>query len=301
MKRIAVLLTLTAALSACNQPDITAPAAPVNISVTGPTVIATNSYPPLTVTVKNADGTTSNAPVTFTSSDPTTIEVDTQGRMKALRLSMAPVTVTATAEGQSATLTVTTYGLEIATGTDRAADGTFTDYLYYRYRAKTPIDGSANLTITTPTRKLDLTDEVVGGFMDGAVNEPLSPDTTRKYTVMASVNGDLTYDTATSQPGARFDRPSDVRASVTGRTLTVSGTLPADTNSVRAVLFDSAAIHHNSYGAALPNTSTVASSVPAGTYSVGLYTYNFPIRTDKAPLPATVARAYTYANTVTLP
>ncbi|MFT2721970.1 hypothetical protein ACMT4L_18425 [Deinococcus sp. A31D244] len=301
MKRTALLLILTATLSACTQAGVTPPAAPVKISVTGPTVIATNSYPPLNVTVTNADGTPSNAPVTFTSSDPTTIDVDPQGRMKALRLSMAPVTVTATADGQSAALTVTTYGLEIATGTDRASDGSFTDYLYYRYRAKAPADGTAQLTITTPTRKLDVADEIVGGFMDGSINEPLSPDTTRKYTVMATVNGDLTYDTATAQPGARVGLPSGLSARVTGRTLTVGGTLPTDTKSVRAVLFDAATIHHNSYGAALPNTSTVASSVPAGTYSVGLYTYNFPVRTDKAPLPASVARAYTYVNQITLP
>ncbi|NTY02619.1 Ig-like domain-containing protein [Deinococcus sp. JMULE3] len=300
MKRTALILTLTAALTACQQPGTTTPTGPVKISVTGPTVIATNSFPPLTVTVTNADGTPSTAPVTFTSSDPTTVDVDAQGRMKALRLSMAPVTVTATAAGQSAALTVTTYGLEIATGTDRAGDGTFQDFLYYRYRARTPLDGTAKLSITTPTRKLDLTDDITGGFMDGAINEPLSPDDTRKYTVMASVNGDLTYDGATSQPGARVGVPGTVSAQVSGRTLTVSGTLPGDVKAVRTALFDSTVIHHNAYGATLPNTSAVPASVPTGTYHVGVYTYNFPVRTDREPLPTTVARAYKYANTVNL-
>lgn len=301
MNRTALLLILTATLTACTGPGPTIPAAPVKVSVTGPAVIATNTFPPLSVKVTNADGTASSAPVTFTSSDPTTVDVDAQGRMKALRLSMAPVTITATAEGQSAALTVTTYGLEIATGTDRAGDGTFSDYLYYRFRARSSGDGTAKLTVTTPTRKFDLSDEIVGGFMDGAINEPLSPDATRKYTVTASVDGELLYDSATSQPSARVGVASGVNASVSGRALTVRGVLPNDAQRVRVVLFDSSNIHHTSYSAALPDTSAVASSVPAGTYSVGLYTYNFPVRTDKVPLPAAVARAYTFANAVTLP
>jgi Bacterial Ig-like domain (group 2) len=180
-KRLFPLLSLlTLTLAACGGTGSVVPA------VTGLTIgsvaapVKVGDTLQLSATSTRADGSTVPASiVTYTSSNPQAVSVSSTGVITARHLTVTgqPVTVTATSGGLSSSVSVTTYGLDVATGT------------YVQYNA------AGNRALGADGQPEPVTTLVLASFRDAA-GQPAPTDST--VTVTSATAGTVPIPSASA-------------------------------------------------------------------------------------------------------
>jgi hypothetical protein len=247
MNKKMLILPLTAALlAACGGAPI-----PVTLNtltlggVTGPLKVEGSAK--LAVTATGTDGNPFTGTATFTSSDPNVVSVAADGTLNVRHVSTRPVTLTVTEAGKTASVDVTTYGLDFATGTYNYGGPYLTTEFTTRF-----IDANGNdLSTATP-----LTIQGPAGFNNDAPYTNPYPASLKgaatisdfstaaaipgKYTATITVGGVTYTKSATLDTQSILPQPKDVTIAPTTQNFMLSGTLPAGTGRVSVFAYSNA-------------------------------------------------------------
>ncbi|WP_407542960.1 hypothetical protein Q0M94_25125 (plasmid) [Deinococcus radiomollis] len=312
MKKTLLILPLTAALlAACQGTPV--PVTLNTLTLGGVSSTLQVSAPAkLTVTATGSDGNPYTDTATFTSSDPSVVAVASDGTLTVRHLSTAPVVLTVNEAGKTASMTVTTYGLDVAGGTyifggtPNAAPG------YNFILALTNADGTAVKTDTTVTIQgpatfnggaalpLTVNNATVNNYVFS--RRSTVPIVTGTYTATATVGGvvyskTFTVDAAQIQPFA-----GGVALNVTKTGYAASGTLPAGSPLVYGVVVaqDSSIVSTTDFFSALPKTGNLTAPLVVGQqYYYGVYAQSY-IGTSGKPFPDQVNRSFIYVGSSTI-
>lgn len=312
MKKNLLILSVTAALiSACGS----TPPTPVTLDTltlggVGSTLLI-SSNAKLTVNATGTDGQPFAGTPTFTSSAPSAIAVAGDGSLTVRHLSVAPVTLTATENGKTATVNVTTYGLDVVGGTyltrSNAKAPGYQFLLAVRDASGNPLMADTSITIQGPV-----------GFNGGAAITRTGGKgaTPSSYTVVSNdavpvVSG--SYTASTTVAGTVFSRTfsidatqvlplaSSVNLNVTASGYTASGTLPAGSPRLYGVVYSpSAIVAVTSNLTALPVSGTFTTPLTSGTYNTGVFAQDF-LGPAGGAFPDQVNRSFNYLAPVTIP
>ncbi|QFP77576.1 hypothetical protein [Deinococcus sp. AJ005] len=323
-------LMLTAVLSACGGGDLTPTAA--TLELTGGTSLAVGASAQLSAVLRDVNGQALPTQVTYTSSQPGVIGVDAPGNLTVKRLTAtdSPVKITASAGGKTATLVVSTYGLELAVGTYvwnlqpfGAAPGRF---IAVRYRPESGETQASTFTVTAPGNEslsCELSPKNINNWCWWAL-----PDATKypagEYRAGLIQNGLVYATTATlPKPGATLGFVDGGAATINQRAVTFGGKLPADakwlysyvansrvetsslTSRQTAVLRGQAEqpgdpLAVSVYSTALPTTLNVGSAVTAGSYDTWITAMSGDLSSFADVLPEQFNVSATFSGKVTL-
>lgn len=311
----ATLLGLSFALllGSCNPNGGNTPSGkPVgNITLTGDNTLEVGKDAKVTPSVTDTDGKAITAQVTYTSDQPNVIAVDNAGNLTVKRLTATdkPVTITATAGDKSATFQITTYGLEMALGTYnwsyRKADEQPGVYVTTRFRPESGKTVVGELTIKSPneskTRKIepDNTSDSHDSIFTGGSKFPAGEYTAilnqgkKQYTAKAIIN-------SVDEIISLF---TDATTKVTGRNITISGTMPNNAKSVMVFIVkeDDRSIGNYWKSASLPITIKAPDKYTAGKYNVQVALFSTDYTNYNEILPEVIHRSTTFLEKITLP
>ena len=302
MKKTLLILPLTAALlAACGSAPI--PVTLNTLTVGGVSNTLQISAPAkLAVTATGSDGNPFTGTATFTSSDPNIIAVAADGTLDVRHLSVAPVILTASEAGKTATVTVSTYGLDVAGGTysysNSPVPGSFF-VMALRNADGSSVDTTTPVTIQGPAafnNGAALNFDTKGATLNyyAFATLPKVQSVTGTYTATATVGGvvfskTFSIDSAQLQPLA-----SGVTLSLSQAGYTASGTLPAGSPLVFAAVYNTSAIGSTRALTTLPQSGTLPSPItPGQTYYYGVYAQNYNGPEGKT-FPDQVNRSYNY-------
>ncbi|CAM4155954.1 hypothetical protein [Deinococcus marmoris] len=326
-------LVLTALLSACGGGGSTP--AVTTLELTGGTSLAIGAPAQLNAVLRDGGGQALPSQVTYTSSQPNVMEVDAAGNLKIKRLTATdqPVEITASAGDKTATLVVSTYGLELAVGTYvwnlqpfGAAPGRF---IAVRYRPESGQSQASTFTVTAPgneTLSCDLSPKNVNNWCWWAL-----PDA-KKYPAgeyrAGLVQNGVTYATTATlpQPGATLGFVDGGAATVSQRAVTFAGKRPADakwlysyvanrrleTSSLGSRHTDQSAVLRGQaeqpenplavsvYSTALPTTLNIGTAVASGKYETWITAMSGDLSSFAEVLPEQFDVSATFGGEVTL-
>ncbi len=327
-----VALLLTAVLSACG--GDTAPAAALELN--GATSMVVGAPSSLTAVVRDGSGNVVNSAVTYTSSQPDVIAVDAQGNLTVKRLTATdrPVELMASAGGRSASLMVSTYGVELAVGTYvwnlQAAGAAPGRFIVVRYR---PESAAGEIQASTYTVSAPGGESLTCSLSQNAIERACwwAETDAAKYPAgeyrASLVQNGVTYATTASlpDPGAVLGFVKGATASTSGREVTFAGEVPAqagwlyayvskrrlETSSlvgaqggavVRGQEIDQQAdpLNVSVYATTLPTTVKVGTSVPAGDYEGWVTAMSGNLSSFDTVLPEQFNVSATFGGTVTL-
>ncbi|WP_162176603.1 hypothetical protein [Deinococcus frigens] len=326
---------MTAVLSACGggSPAPTAAA----LELTGSTSLAIGAPARLSAVVRDSSGSVLPSAVTYTSSQPNVIDVDAGGNLTVKRLTATnwPVEVTASAGGKTATLVISTYGLELAVGTyvwnlqpAGAAPGRF---IAVRYRPQSGGTEASTFTVTAPGNErltCTLSFKDINGWCWWAL-----PDATKfpagEYRATLVQNG-VTYATTAALPQSKatLGFVAGATATINQRNVTFAGKVPAgsrwlysyvaksriERSSLNGMGLESAGITGSRstppvedrlavsvYSTALPAALKVGADVPAGSYDTWITAMSGNLSSFAEVLPEQFNVSATFGGKVTLP
>ena len=312
MKKNLLFLSVTAALiSACGS----TPPTPVTLDTltlggVGSTLLI-SSNAKLTVTAIGSDGQSFAGTPTFTSSAPNVVAVSSDGTLSVRHLSVAPVTLTATENGKTATLNVTTYGLDMVGGTyntrNNAKAPGYQFLLAIRDASGNPLTADTSINIQGPA-----------GFNSGAainvttgkgatpssytrVSNDTVPVVSGSYTASATVAGTVFSKTFTIDATQVLPLASSVSLNVTATGYTASGTVPAGSPLLYGIVYSPSAIVGSTPNlTALPVSGTFTTPLTSGTYNTGVFAQDFLGQAGGA-FPDQINRSFNYLAPVTIP
>jgi hypothetical protein len=313
MKKTMLILPLTAALlAACGS---TTPI-PVTLNtltvggVTGPLKIEAPAK--LTVTATGTDGIPFTAPASFTSSDPNVVAVAADGTLTVRHLTTRPVTLTVTEAGKTASLDVTTYGLDFAPGTYNS--GTTSGIAF-----TTRFVDSAGNGVTTDS---PVTYTGPAGFNNGAPSNATYPAILKTgsgqitlavapvsgtYTAILTTGGVTYSKTATLDATSLLPTPKGVTAVPTTQNVTFSGTLPVGATRVGGFAYSNASKAYvassSIRGGTLPSTLPWNTPIAPGDYGLLIVTrvyFGTDNSTSGDPMPDQANASYVYLPSVTI-
>lgn len=307
---IALFTALTLALTACGGPSTPDVA---SVSLTGNSSVAVGAAAQVTATPKDASGNAISTSVTYTSDQPNVIAVDNSGNLTVRRLTATdkPVTITATAGGKSATLQVTTYGLELALGTNNILGrDTATQpglYAIARFRTSSGNMIAGTLKVQSPTAGSSFTCTIEGGYAEdwcGWSNSNTTNFPNGIYTATLT-QGSITYTTsATISDRSNVLTPIQSAAVLAnGRVLTFSGQIPSGTAAIYGYIYNSAKNigEFSKASTSSPIIYTPSNAMIAGQYATYIYSRSFNGDDYTKVLPDQVNRAIAPTGNVTLP
>ncbi|QLG11580.1 hypothetical protein HLB42_12905 [Deinococcus sp. D7000] len=322
------VLLLTAVLSACG--GVQSP--PGTLDLEGQTSLAVGAPASLTAVLRGLSGDPIPATVTYTSSQPNVISVDGQGQLTVKRLTATsrPVELTASAAGRTATILVTTYGLELAVGTYvwnlQAAGAAPGRFVVVRYRPESEAEAvqASTYTVTAPGDE-----RLTCPLSQNAVERACwwaEADATKypsgEYRASLVQNG-VTYTTTASlpDPEAALGLVGGASATLRGRDVTFAGELPAGAGWLYAYvakrMLQTSALPGprmrgqgtepandpqsvSVYATALPATLTVGDAVPAGAYEGWITAMPSNLSSFAEVLPEQFNVSATFGGPVTL-
>lgn len=315
MKKNLLFLSVTAVLiSACGGgvPPVPVTLASVTLGGVGSTLQI--SVPAkLNVTATGTDGAPFMAAQSFTSSDPSVVSVGTDGTLNVRHLSVKPVVLTVAEGDKTASVTVTTYGLDGAGGTyvyqgSGKAPGTqfavqfrdsqgnsFADGTQVTVTGPSAFNGGAPYTATFP-KGLPVT--VLARLV-----ELDKPAVSGQYTATL-LNAGVTYSKTFSVDASQlqpFASGLVLTATNAGYTVT-GGALPGNSPLVFGVLYSGNGVTVASTDAIkqVPATGTFAPAVPSGVYNTGFYAQSY-ISGAGVVIPEQINRSFVFTGTVTVP
>ena len=330
-----VALLLTAVLSACG--GGTAPPAAA-LELNGATSLSVGAPSSLSAVVRDVSGNVLNSAVTYTSSQPDVIAVDAQGNLTVKRLTATdrPVELTASAGGRSASLMVSTYGLELAVGTYvwnlQAAGARPGRFIVVRYRPESAADEiqASTYTVSAPGGE-----SLSCSLSQNAIERACwwaEADATKypagEYRASLVQNG-VIYETTASlpDPGAVLGFVNGATASTSGREVTFAGEVPVqagwlyayvskrrlETSSLAGPSLPGSAVLRSQglnqgtdplnvsvYATTLPTTLKVGSAVPAGNYEGWITAMSGNLSSFNEVLPEQFNVSATFGGAVTL-
>lgn len=303
-KLLPLALGLTALLAACGGPTPTLG----SIDLVGnDTTLAVGAPAKVTPTLKDTSGNTMTTTVTYTSSQPDVVAVDAQGNLTVKRLTATdkPVTITATAGGKSATLQVTTYGLELAVGTANSPVNTTPGvFAVTRFRPESGTIPNATITLTAPTGKTDTCSMTASSntiHICRYVFWSRTEFTVGNYTATITANGVKYNATANlADLNTKLPLPTNVSFTVSGRMITANATPVPGAGLYRATLSNDT----TTWGwlkTSLPITMQLDTDIPAGSYSTSLWAYSSNFANPSEVLPAYVNASYQEGKNITVP
>ncbi|WP_425144752.1 hypothetical protein [Deinococcus sp.] len=295
-------------LSACDsKPSVPTVASIKLTGPNGPLLLDTSTK--LGVSVTGSDGLPFAQTATFTSSDPTTLSVSSDGTLTARHLTAAasPVIITAAVGGKSAVTTVGTYGLDVVGGTYTSAGNPA------GYSFTATFRDAGGLTLTSDT---DYTVQGPSTFNKG------KPLTGTLYAANA-----VTFHTGTDVPAVSGSYTASIRVGTQSYTKTftvdasmllplpsaavtlsrsgysVSGTLPAALQEAFLnVTANGSSVRRSAYFSALPTSGPWTSTLPAGTYATGIFARSYNgSQMGAVVFPDQINRSYADTGTVTVP
>ncbi len=307
MNKPTSLLPLTfALLTACSGTPGPATLGTLTLGgVSGPLQISSPAK--LSVTATDTGGNTYVAAPTFTSSDPNVISVTADGTLSVRHLSTAPVVLSVTVDGRSASLTATTYGLDVAGGTYQLAGAAtpgstfiavFRDAAGHTVTSDTPftVQGPGSFNAGNPVTS---TLYAVGPTGYALSYDSKVPAISGTYTASLNVAGTaysktFSIDAAQLQPFA-----GGVSATVTSAGYTAQGTLPASGCAYLYVYTASAALGTSGCLKALPASGTWTPPLPVGAAYLGAFAASYS-RTSGTPFPDQVNRSFSSLGSVNI-
>lgn len=323
---------LTAVLGACGGVSPTS----ATLALEGQASVAVGAPASVAAALRDAGGNLlPAAAVTYTSSQPSVIEVDAQGQLTVKRLTATnrPVDITASADGRTATLAVSTYGLELAVGTYvwnlQPAGATPGRFVAVRYRPESGEAEASTYTVTAPGNET-LTCPLSQNAVERSCWWAL-PDATRypvgDYRATLAQNG-VTYETTASLPAPESVLGFVDGATATGnqRNVTFAGEVPAnagwlyayvsrgrvETSSLQGPRLGGTVVRGqvaaqaddplavSVYATALPTTLQVGASVPAGAYEGWITAMSGNLASFDEVLPEQFNVSATFGGMVTL-
>ncbi|GGR16816.1 hypothetical protein [Deinococcus ruber] len=310
MKKIVLFLPVTAALiTACGATSTPATLSTLVLGgVTSPLQISGDAK--LSVVATDTNGQPFAGTPTFTSSDPNVIAVAADGVLNVRHLSTAPVVLTASEGGKSATLSVTTYGLDAFGGTynSQVTDTKVGYYFAFAFREKNgdsnPIDTPLTLqgpvgfnkgfpidatlltqsTLTSRTAKSNRDVPIVSGL----------------YTASSTVNGVLFTKTFVLDGAKILETPNKVNVSVSKLGYTATGTTPTGVESLYTDVFADSTDEITDNLIQLPKSGNWETPLPPGTYYVTTSARSYNASFGK-PFPDQVNRSEYYQGQVVIP
>ena len=263
--------------------------------------------PSLTVTGADQFGNSvAVTPATWSSDQPNVIGVNQGGTLTVRHLDAVPVTLSVASAGVQANVKLSSYGLDSVSGSYNVNDANTYTVTYFAFRGA---DGSA-LPAATPV-SIQGPSGWNGGNMRAGT---LAVGTSLSSTWVVSTNtaplggtytatltsGGVTYasTSAISDPSAVLPAAATV-ISYNGGSYTASGPLPSGAASIFGTIYTSqGTVATTSNITATPASGTLSATVPAGTYSTGIYASSFPVN-SKQPFPEQGNRSFRYTGTVT--
>jgi hypothetical protein len=316
MKKFILLLPLTAALiTACGGISAPPPAATLSMltlsGVSAPLQISGNAK--LTVTATGSDGQPFAGTPVFSSSDANVVAVGTDGTLNVRHLSVAPVTLTVSEGGKTATLDVTTYGLDMAGGTYMNAATTDSGKpgshfaVVFRNADGSALAADTQVSIQGPAgynagAALSLTTYAGVVLKDYDWYFYSTPVVTGSYTATATVAGVVYRKTFNIDAASVLPRPTGVILVNTAAGYTASGTMPAGATYVNAIVYSTTGVtlKFSRDLTSLPASGTWATPVSQGTYYTGTYAGSFTGTSD-APFPDQINRSFAYFTDLVVP
>ena len=316
MNKKMLILPLTAALlAACGSATPPVPVTLSTLTVGGVGSTLQISAPAkLTVTATGTDGNPFTGTASFTSSDPNVVAIAADGTLTVRHLSVVPVVLTASEGGKTASVTITTYGLDVAGGTytlslPGSAAGTTTTTVGSNFiLALRNADGSAVNTDTTVTLQgpatfnggatlsTTLNNTTVSSY--GVYRRSSVPIVTGTYTATATVGGVLFSKTFVIDATQMQPLASGVALNLTKTGYAASGTLPAYSPLVFGVAYTSTVTISTDFFKALPQSGNLTSPLVVGQqYSYGVYAQNY-VGTSGQPFPDQANRSFFYLGSV---
>ena len=320
MKNLLLLSVTAALISACGSTTPT-PVTLASLTLGGVGNNLQISAPAkLNVTATGTDGNPFTGMQTFTSSDPSIVAVNADGTLNVRHLSLKPVALTVTEGDKTATLNVTTYGLDAVGGTyaeDKStkAPGTVLA-VQFRGAQGNAVADNTTVTVTGPAGfngGAPYITTISKSFATTAQGRTVEPDiaaVTGTYT-MTLTNTGTTYsktfsiDATQTQPFA-----TDMQVAFTSKSYSATGTLPANSPSVFSLVYPTGnpTVAYTANLTALPASGnlinaadgTSNATVAPGTYNTGTYAQSFLLNTGMV-LPEQINRSFTYTGTVVIP
>lgn len=241
MKKSMLLVVIGLSLTACST-DTTAQAVQ-SVAITGDSTIVLGETKPLTATLKDSNGNVlTGRTITWSSSDPNLVSVDSNGHIIANHFSRADgksqVTITATSEGKSASFNVMPYGFDIACGTfvSSANPGKVREAIAVRFRnaAGAGVTANSSYTLTGPAGFNDGKPYSGGVFASasGGLKWDEADPITGTYTATFVDNGTTYTNTCTIDTTKVMGFVVNPQFSLNGKALTISGTADTRANLV---------------------------------------------------------------------
>jgi len=260
----------------------------------------------LTVSAIGSDGQPYRGTPTFTSSDPNAVAVAADGSLTVKHLNLAPVTLTVTEAGKSATLQVTTFGLDAAGGTDPTQLDREVEV--NSFFAATFRDANGNIAPTGTEAMIQGPADFNGGapytirlkknfsYIVGAPKFVAG-----QYTATATVGGQTFVRTFKMDGSTTLAIPKSIQLSATRTTYTATGTFPAGAVLADALLYstESAAFEFTNDITQLPSTASWQTPLAAGNYGVSITAYSFDFDIKKS-LPDQINVATYYGSAITV-
>lgn len=297
------------ALVSCSSPDSSVKS--ITLATDGAVAIGTPEQ--VGITLKDSGGNVlTGRTVTWASSNPALATVDANGTVTArhLSLSRTPVTITASSEGQTASVSIQPYGLDVTGGAindDTTSVKTFTALARFQGPTGEGVPADTDVRIQGPTGFnqgqpyiMRLFKSTSAGGITGAFNDVA---VTGSYTATAVVNG-VTYTKMfaidTGHTLGFVTNPSVTR---TGNSLRIQGTAPAGAASAYGVIFDNTKGYRTDAAAitsgGFDQTIALIGTPVAGTYQSGIYARDFVVSVDI--LPEDIRISFTSAPNIIFP
>ncbi|PYE51042.1 hypothetical protein [Deinococcus yavapaiensis] len=308
----ALFLVLGGLLAACNSNAV--PPSVATVTVGGTTNLEVGKSANLTALLRDSAGNTlSGRTVTWTSSNPNLISVNSDGQITARHLSVsrAPATITATSEGKIATINVTTYGLDVIGGT--FVDDTTPGRVLYagRTRFQDPagqgvpqdtdvtVQGPAEFNGGQPLTMRLFSSISAGNVLGGLSNTVVSG----QYTATATIGGTVYTKTFTVDVTKTLSFITNPSLTLNGTSARLQGTADVRAKSVQGELYKVPTPFVSSTtaginGGAFDVTVTFA-TLTSGTYKAGIYARDFVSNDDI--FADQVAWSFTSTSDVTVP
>lgn len=320
MRRVpSAFIPLAALLLVACGPGVSVPLPDAaSVALSGPPSLKLNAPLALSAIARDAAGSVIHGKTfVWASSAPDVVSVDASGTVTAKRLSVAPVTLTASADGQSSSLNLTTYGLELTMGTYNHEPGQSYAKVWTAVLLKFR-DASGQ----GPSADAPVTLEGPGGFgtrpqSDWTVFHGHDPSydwgwydlapVAGLYTASATVDGEPYTASASLDPASLLPGFTSATLSITAHTATTisytyGGTPDPLDRAFGAALYGPGGLYFLRFHplGGLPLSETDSLEVPPGTYTKLIYALNtFPA--DFATLtPAQFNMSRVSQGTVTL-
>lgn len=311
MKKLALLFPLTfALLTACSGTPVPPTLGTLTLGgVSGPLQISADAK--LFAVATDTSGNPYPGTPTFTSSDPKVISVAPDGALSVRHLSTAGVVLSVTEGGKAASVTATTFGLDVSGGTCQMAGtgaetsmpgsafiAVFRDAAGKTVSSDTPftVQGPAGYNAGKPVTSTLYATGPVGYSLETLGSVPaLSGNYTANITVSgAAYSKTFAVDAAQLQPFA-----SGVSAVITSSGYAAGGTLPASGCAYLYVYTAADTLGTTGCLNVLPTSGAWVRPLPAGTAFVGTFAVSYA-QSSGAPFPDQVNRSFNALGSVTL-